>query len=259
MSFPSQTHFPLMMIDHHRHVPQHRSQLHHQRGRNCCLRFRQGRLHLLRILCRWVFDSFKPIIIVIFVIWILVGSFYIHTYAGSNATWRALLLPESRPPLLPVLLMLSRPGKDGPRWCSMFLLFRLMTNISCLFYCKFLNMTNLGGQVHERRARSVSRSPPLCQSHFQNWGRQVSRLNYCFYSLGLEKIQIFVLSWTVRWSDLAHFRFRIFAWANCTTSKSLYNMFWNVLTTFAWNVWNCKHSVVLEDPSEFVAQAKHNG
>ena len=83
----------------------------------------------------------------------------------------------------------------------MFLLFKLMTNISCLFYCKFLKMTNLGGQVHERRARSVSGSPPLCQSHFQNRGRQVSRLNFVFTHLALVKFKFLFSPWTVRWSE----------------------------------------------------------
>ena len=78
MYFPSKTHFPLIMIDNHRHVPQHRSQLHHQRGRNCCLRFRQGRLHLLWILCRRVFDSSTPRFIAIFAIWILRVVQYPH-------------------------------------------------------------------------------------------------------------------------------------------------------------------------------------
>ena len=78
MNFPSQTHFPLIMIDNHRHIPQYRSQLHYQRGWNCCLRFRQGRLHLLRILCRRVFDSSTPRFIAIFAIWILRVVQYPH-------------------------------------------------------------------------------------------------------------------------------------------------------------------------------------
>ena len=78
MNFPSQTHFPLIMIDNHRHVPQHRSQLHYQRGRNCCLRFRQRRLHLLWLFCRRVFDSSTPRFIAIFAIWILSSVQYPH-------------------------------------------------------------------------------------------------------------------------------------------------------------------------------------